>query len=264
MTFTEKDILDKLDNTFLRKPDYDFPVSDIPGATKYNFFFDLENPVCEIAGSKIHLFADAKRWAIVFETNGYNPSGSRVESDLVYVGNCINYKVEKYPEHTYISNVATFELVTPEEYQRIRNKIGSEIEQVDLINEDVNEVTVHGYVIPFEKDRSKYTSLKIQLRDWDNPRNLIGYSEFTRFINETNPSLISATPSEIATLLPKDLPQILTLDKFHFSGIEKNLLPSVQELYQLIAKVLVTKDKGMYKPTLSPNNHWSNWESGEY
>jgi hypothetical protein len=38
--------------------------------------------------------------------------------------------------------------------------------------------------------------------------------------------------------------------------------PSKQETFNLIAKVLVTKDVTNWKPTLEPNNSWKNWESG--
>ena len=36
--------------------------------------------------------------------------------------------------------------------------------------------------------------------------------------------------------------------------------PSVYETFQLLAKVISTGDISIYKPTLSANSHWKNWE----
>jgi hypothetical protein len=42
------------------------------------------------------------------------------------------------------------------------------------------------------------------------------------------------------------------------------VLPSKQETFKLIAKVLVSGDTTLYKPTTESNTHWSFWlESGK-
>lgn len=84
-----------------------------------------------------------------------------------------------------------------------------------------------------------------------------------RYLNETDSLVISATEDEIKKHIPADLPKIMTINEFHFESVyDKDNPPSTQETYQLIAKVLVTKDTTFWKPTMKPNNHWSNWESG--
>lgn len=40
--------------------------------------------------------------------------------------------------------------------------------------------------------------------------------------------------------------------------------PGSYETWQLIAKVLATGDPTLYKPTLAPNSHWSNWPDAGY
>ncbi len=230
----------------------------------YNFFFDLEAPTCIVAGSKIHLYSDKKRWAIVFETNGYFYNADYCGITLTYLGNCIDYDISKSGDHTYISNLVTLDLISREENKRIRNKEGDEMEQLDLISAKAHTVNVHGQNIEIIHDVTKYKELGIHISEVDNPRMLISYGDLIRYINETNPNILFATKNEIRAHLPKDLPEILTIDKFHYTGIEKNLLPSAQELYQLIAKVLVTGDKDLYNPTQPPNSHWSNWESGDF
>jgi hypothetical protein len=45
----------------------------------------------------------------------------------------------------------------------------------------------------------------------------------------------------------------------------ENDRPSSYETWQQIARVIAANDPGLYRPTLSPNTHWSNWpESGSF
>ena len=82
-------------------------------------------------------------------------------------------------------------------------------------------------------------------------------------MNETNPTLISATEQDVRQHIPKDIPKLMTIEKFHFvSAYNKSASPSNQETYKLIAKVLLTRDTTNWKPTQKANNHWTNWESG--
>lgn len=60
-----------------------------------------------------------------------------------------------------------------------------------------------------------------------------------------------------------DLPKLMTINSFHYHSVyDKSVPPSTQETYKLIARVLVTRDTMNWKPTQKPNNHWTNWESG--
>ncbi len=108
-----------------------------------------------------------------------------------------------------------------------------------------------------------YIELGISPRDFENPKRLVGFEGLIRFLNETIPGTLSATSEDIREQLPSDLPKLMEINKFHFeSAYNKELPPTKQETYQLIAKILVTKDIALWRPTLNPNNHWSNWESG--
>jgi hypothetical protein len=40
--------------------------------------------------------------------------------------------------------------------------------------------------------------------------------------------------------------------------------PGTYETFPLLAEVLATRDPSRFRPTLPPNNHWSNWpEAGQ-
>jgi hypothetical protein len=259
MFFTEADILHKLDLAFRGLPADDYPLGN-PQDVKYNFFLDLEHGYCETAGSRIHLYADKKRWAIVFEKCGYQNRGDDAEIELNYVGNCIAYVIDTYPERQYISNTSRIVLISPEEYERIGSK---NEEDFELISPEATSLTMRGQQVPLEQDTAKYLAVGIHPNYYSNPRHLIGYGDVVRFLSTTNSAVVSATDLEIRQHIPQDIPKLMTLDQFYFSSsYTKPSLPSAQETYQLIARVLVTGDTANWKPILKPNNHWSNWESG--
>jgi hypothetical protein len=260
--YTENEILRQLDLAFNGTPNEYYPAGrqqDI----KYNFFLDLEHGYCETAGNRIHLYADSTRWAIVFEKSGYQNRGTSAEIELNYVGNCIDYPVDKYPERNYITNSSRVILIDQTEFARIENKEGKEMETFELIGKDVKEIKVRDKLVPFDNDYRNYGKVGIKIRGDDNPKKLIGFGDLVRFLNETNPTLISATEQDIRQHIPMDLPKLMTINEFHFvSAYEKSKPPSTQETYKLMAKVLVTRDTTNWKPTEKPNNHWTNWESG--
>jgi hypothetical protein len=259
MPFTETEILHKLDSAFNRLLTDDYPIGN-PQDIKYNFFMDLEHGYCETAGSRIHLYADQKRWAIVSEKCGYQNRGGDAEIELSYVGNCIEYVIETYSERSYITNTSNIVLISPEEYERISSKNEDDFE---LISPVANSLTIRGHEVLIEQDKAKYLALGIHLKHDDNLQHLIGYGDLIRFLSDTNPAVVSATDKEIRQHIPQDIPKLMTLDQFHFSSIyDESSPPSIQETYQLIAKVLVTGDTANWKPKLKSNNHWSNWESG--
>ncbi|MEL1244245.1 hypothetical protein AAEO56_08240 [Flavobacterium sp. DGU11] len=261
MNFTETEILEKLDLAFQGIPSDDFPDGNEEDI-KYNFFIDLEHGYFETAGNKIHLYGDKNRWAIVFEKCGYLNRGGAGVIELDYIGNCIDYPISKYPERSYITNCETIELVSSEEYERIRNKKGSEMEQFELISPEALTINIHERNVPIDQDINKYIKLGIQPREFDNPEKLIGYGDIIRFYNETYPELVSATEIEIMTHLPTDIPKIMTISEFHYISSHDAIFPSNQETFLMIAKILSTGDTSFWKPTLKSNNHWSNWESG--
>ncbi len=158
MNFTESEILSELDLAFNGIPSSYFPEGK-EGTIRYNFFFDLEHGYFSTAGSKIHLYADSTRWAIIIEKNGYGNRSLAAEIELNYVGNCVKYPVQSYPDRDYISNSKTVILISPDEYDRIANKEGSEMEQFELISSDAREVKIRGIYMPIELS-IQYVSLR--------------------------------------------------------------------------------------------------------
>jgi hypothetical protein len=259
MIFTENEILEHLDLAFYGIPSDYYPKPQ-PGGTWYSFFLDLEHGYCDTAGSRIHLYADLTRWAVVCEKSGYFNRATRAEIELNYVGNCINYSVQEYPEGNCISNSSSVILVDGTEFKRIENTEGPEME---LIGQDVKEINVRDKLIPFDNNYRNYEKFGIEISEYNNPRKLIGFEDFVRYLHETSPDLIKATDDDIRQHIPNDIPKLMTIDEFHFSSIYNDMNPpSKQEIFNQIAKILVTRDVTNWKPTQEPNNSWKNWESG--
>ncbi len=269
--FTEGDILWQLDSAF---SDFhkNFTEEDARKEQQrqtnthelhYTFLPDLEHGYLVTAGSKIHLYADSTRWAIVFEKCGYENRGGDAIIELDYFGNCIKPIVQKVGQFTEYSNMYNVELISDNEYERIRNKTGAGMELFEKISPEAKTVNIRGRIVPIEHALSKYLKLGIVPDSDDNPHQLIGYGDLVRYYSDTNPALVSAEEFDMRKYLPADLPKIMTISGFHFESIydKKNLLSS-QETYRLIAQILVKRDSTLWKPKDKPNNHWSNWESG--
>lgn len=260
--YTEASILTHFDSGLHIEQKQYYPPGR-PQDISYHFWLDLEHGYCETAGSRIHLYADDERWAVVAEKSGYQNRGFRAEIELYYFGNCIQYNISTYPERNYITNVQRIVLIDGNELERITNKDGDDMEQFELIGPDIEYVMIRGDKVPIERDIHKYHDLGIHSRIEDNPRNLISFEDLLRYYNDTAPELIQATEPEIRRHIPGDIRKIMTIDNFHFSSTyADNHNPSHEELYQLIAKILVAKKPSFWTPTLPANNHWSKWESG--
>jgi len=183
MPINEIEILKQLDLAFNQIPSEYYPQGQ-PEDIKYNFFLDLEHGYCETSGSRIHLFADSTRWAIVFEKSGYQNRGTSAEIELNYVGNCIDYPIDKYPERNYITNSSHIFLIDPTEFERIENKEGAEMETFELIEQNIKEIKIRDKFVPFDNNYLNYEKVGIEIRDYDNPKKLIGFGDLIRYLHE--------------------------------------------------------------------------------
>lgn len=259
VSFSEKEILKQLDLAFLGKPSKFYPQCR-PQDVQYNFFLDLEHGYAYTAGSKIHLYADSARWIMVFEKSAYFNRSFNAGVELVYVGNCVDYIIDHFPERNCISNCRYITLIEQEEFQRIRSKSGqSDMETFELIDKDINELYIRDSLVHFDNNYLNYEKLGIKVREFKNPNKLISFESLVRYFHETNPSLISANEKEIRTNMPKDLPKLMTIDRFMYA---RSKMPSELETYKMISKILTTRDTGYWKPKEKANNSWKNWESG--
>lgn len=234
--YTEQDILHELDET------------------ENKFFLDLEHGYFHTAGSRITLFADKSRWAVVLEKSGYGNRGMGIAIERFYYSNCLNR------EEGDINN-AVVELFSEIDLEDLSKGF-------ELVDPNKKFITIRGKQLPIEQDVSKYRAKGIEIIDYDNPDHQIDFMALTRYLDEQYTELFRTSESEMRTCLPADLPKLMTIDKWHHKtywdiyGVDpygEDTRPSTYETFQMIAKILVTKDTTLWKPTLPPNNNWRNW-----
>jgi hypothetical protein len=235
MTYSEKSILDDLDDCGKTNP--------------YKFFPDLGHGYFALSGSRVSLFADKDRWAIVFEKTGYANREYSVKTEILYFGNCLK-NLDKVDEH--LLNVKYVQLCPYINLSSIMDKRTHILQNADSIS-------IRSEKIPIIHSTQLYSDKGIVLKN-----DSLDIVSLTRLLEEFYPLSFRATDSEIRQCLPNDLPKIMTIDQWHQEsytnyGVPQGVLPSQQEAYQLMAKVLVTKDTSLFKPTLKPNNDWRFW-----
>lgn len=219
--------------------------------------FDLETQ--SFVKGKIHLYADKERWAIVLEEVKPNQGGDIV---LYSFGNCLINQEKGGLYGQYLSNMTFLRLISIEEFKRINDGTYH-----TLISPKIKKVQIKGQQIPIEHDLNVYKKKNIPVIDYLNPKKQVDYIAMLRYLDEVHPELLSASEEELKGLLPSNLPKLLQIDSFHFKDFslwpaadgadgEHGHKPSSYETFQLIAEVLITKDTGKWKPTLTANNHW--------
>jgi hypothetical protein len=236
-TYTKSDILAALDNN-----------------AAYNFFPDLEHGYFYTAGSRITLFADDTRWAIVFEKIGFGNRSGRAELELNYYGNCLLNLDGAGLDDRYICNTKYLTLIDGNDFQNIEGDF-------ELVAKDAATVRVRDKELAIEHDPTKYAAKGIEIQTFDNPEKLIDYQSLIRYLDEAYPEALRATNTELRTCLPQDLPFLFKINAWHHQSYSEwgGLKPSEYETFPLIADVLVTKDISKWTPTLEANNNWRNW-----
>lgn len=229
--YKSEDILIQLDECSC---DYTFPI--------------LDNGYIYLAGTKLTAYRDDKRWAIIVEVIGFNYRGgghNGITNCLHIYGNCLTYKPGTQNENFLYPTTNSPEYETFDEDGFYINPLS----QTFLIRNELSSI-VH--------DRKQYNLAEITLEDDEN----INAFEFLRLLDKLYHDKLVATKSEINERIPSDLLKILELENWYHPDVTNGEVPSKNETFIQIAKVLETGNIDFYKPTHSPNTHWSNWPFG--
>lgn len=244
MMFSKIDILSSLDSCGHENP--------------YRFFPDLEHGYFHTMGSRINLFADENRWAIVFEITGYSNKNFQVEIQLFCFGNCLINQDRAGLNNQYISNLKIFPIIDAENLDEIQDK------NFDILS-DAQYVIVRDTLLPIELDINRYKEKKIYNMNFHMPNSKVDVVALLRYLDDVNPEIFRATQKELRICLPEDIPFLMKIDKWHhkqwdfYTLSHKGPKPSSYETFQMIADILVAKDTSLWKPTLKPNNDWRNY-----
>lgn len=238
LEFTDRDVLITLDDSVKPSP--------------YVFFPYMDDPYFALSGNRITLLADDTRWAIVFEKTGYANGGLDVEIELNYFGNCLLNLDTIKNRSGLVTNTKWLVIIKQEELERIAK----------LDSKELSYIVIRDDTLRFDKDEIASFFDAKSIHNLVNHQDLIS---FIRFIDHGNSNFFRASNAELRNCLPQDLPVLMTLNEWHHKEYyflpprKIGSKPSTYETFQMLAKVLATRDTTVYNPTLKPNNHWSNW-----
>lgn len=217
----------------------------------YRFFFDPDHGYFHLANSRISLFADEKRWAIVIEKNGYANRGFNTQIELNYFGNCLHNQETAGADNQFVCNMKYFTLFDDSDVCFDDPKQ----EEFEILDPDKHSLKIRGQEIEIVHDLKPYQKSGIEIYD-----SMPSVVEFTRLLAETRPEVLWATDEELRTCLPQDLPLIGQITEWHHDPETLfTLSPSDNESYQMLAECIEKRSLAPYQPTLPPNNHWSFW-----
>lgn len=225
----------------------EFDKADIGG---YTFFFHPDHGYVYIANSRISLYGDTDRWAVIFEKNGYGNRALETSIELNYFGNCLSNLDREGLNGAYISNTKYFNLFGVDDIC-----LDEPEEDFELLDPKKSTVTIRTHEVDVIYDNKAYAQQGITLE-----RSKPSIIEFTYLLAETRPEVLWANEEELRTCIPDGLPLIGRINEWHQDPdtlYEKP--PSSNEAYQLIAKCIENRSLDPFKPSLPPNNHWSNW-----
>lgn len=171
------------------------------GQETYHFFIDFEHPYFYPAGSRLTLYADENRWAIVFEKSGYSTGNNCGEIELAYFGNCLKNLHNGIAGDVTTSNMKHVILINNADLEKIDD---GEFEE--LVAKNTTTIQVRDTFLNIEQDASKYIAKGINPREYDNPKGLFDFYSLIRFLEELHPIVFRATARELAMCLPENLP----------------------------------------------------------
>lgn len=230
-TFTESDILGQLDDCAIK---FDFPM--------------LDNGNVAPVDVRLHAYTDKSRWAIIIEDLGFHVRAGGhdgVTNCLYYFGNCLYRK----------PGSALADFVFPTSDAPGEPTFQEEINM--FLREPKGHVGVRDKLISFDCTPEKLSEKDIVETD-EQPTG----TELMRSLVTEYRELFFATEQELRRQIPADLPMVLQIESWHHPDLAGDELPSANETFQHIAKVLCLGDKNKYTPTLQANTHWSNWPDG--
>jgi hypothetical protein len=206
-----------------------------------NFKFPaFDNGYIYPAGGQLCLYCDDTRWAISIQILGYFTRDSSIGLFVDTFSNCI--KQSAHTENTYWpvadANQPLIDASAPE-----------------FINPRATSMLVRSDVIDVPQDPNTYLNAGIALQY--PPR--IQPQELSRLLAATQTEKVRATPEEMRSQLPHDLPLLLELYDWMHPDISANELPSSSPTFVQLAAAIANNDAKQYALIRQGNTHWSNW-----
>jgi len=211
-------------------------------AKGYNFLM-LDNGYIYPIDTRFHLYFDDVYWGIIIETVEYNYRGGIVTNTLYTFGNSLKLK-------SGMNNENFFTLLN------VRDIVDSEDDI--LISPEIKEVEVKG-----EKLDVNISQEQLRKRGIDpEVENRITVFELFRYLTVDYRDLFFCDEKVLNQQFTKQTPKKLQLEEWYHPNLANDELPSSNETFLQLAKVISEKNISYYKPTEEPNTQWTNWPAG--
>ncbi|WP_394347842.1 DUF7003 family protein [Niastella caeni] len=113
------------------------------------------------------------------------------------------------------------------------------LKRIPYLNNQATSIKIRDTVIPLRFDKEYYLQKGIELEF----ENRITPWELLRGLIPERSNLFWLTRQEIATKIPLDLPEFMTLTNWHHPDLAADEKPSDTETFQQLADVIVTGNK---------------------
>lgn len=209
----------------------------------------LDNGYVYPAGTRLTAYRDNKRWVIVIEVIGFSYRGGGhdgITNCLHIFGNCLSYEPGTRNENFLYLTGDAYSCNTFDDKEYF------------YLNPNCYSFFLRENIFPIYHEREVYKTAGIEIED--NTR--ITAFEFLRLLDALHHDKLIASEEELRERIPTDIPQILELHNWYHPDLANEELPSNNETFIQIAKVLETGNIEYYKPTFKPNTSWKNWTEG--
>jgi hypothetical protein len=221
----------------------------------------LDNGYVYLAATRLSVYAAKPDWGLVIEVFGFSPRAGLPDTSIYTFASRLrnrnkpeNYvTAEAYENYLKENSHHEFRSVHP-----IDAGDWQDPDDVELVASMASHVPVRGREVQMPA-LEEYVAHGISLED--PPR--VQVFELCRLLANTLRTEVLGTVDERRVSVPAHLRELLVLDEWNHPDVTGGMLPSTNETFQQLARVLETEDSRLYRPTMPPNTHWSNWpESG--
>jgi hypothetical protein len=202
-------------------------------------FPDLNHSMHQPLDSRLYVYRDDRRWAVVIETVSYYHSTPNVVNSLHPYGDCLpDLGAEGYLDEPGFGHQIWFNRLDNMDYD------GSV-----FLDTSASQRWRYRGDVPFVVRGHSLPGLPAAGED---------FITVLRRVVPAHRELFLSDEAERRSRIPFSLPQIMRLDEWNHPDLARER-PSDNETFRLIADVITTGDTSRYRPTQPPTTHWSHW-----
>jgi hypothetical protein len=220
----------------------------------------LDNGYVYLAATRLSLHRSAVDWAMVIEVFGFSPRSGLPDTHIYTFGSRLH---DRNPPEKYVTPAAheMYLAAHPHDESRfvfpVEDAPWRDAEDDEFVAQAAGAVVVRGGSLPLPAvDEYSHQAISLAAP----PQ--IQVFELCRFLGATLRDQVLATPQERRISVRPDMTELLVLEEWHHPDVVNDDRPSASESFHHLARVLVTGDIGLYRPSTPPNTHWRNWPDG--